>query len=321
MTSLILQPSGNQFGRAHYVDTIENPVPLEKCLPFLSTEITDELRKAHPSGSAAMWGVTPGAKMVNRNKWEKIQIGDLALFSRDGGIKATAVVAAKFHSKRLAESNWGTDQDGDTWEYMYSLDEVRNVDIPYADFNRTVGYKENFVIQGFNVLDSGKSTLFLDRYDLWSERHVPEIPEEEFTTALTGLDGELDQRVQGWRRTEQSKARNRLLRGATQATCVLCNRLMSSEFLIAAHIKRRTDCDDAEKRDIDNNMMLACKFGCDDLFEKGYTSVDQLGNVHLSKNLTDLVALAHSKILVKALSVTGNQGKYFDWHFANRFQK
>ena len=321
MTSLILQPSGNQFGRAHYVDTIENPVPLEKCIPFLSAEIADELRKAHPSGFAAMWGVTPGAKMVNRNKWEKIQVGDLALFSRDGGIKATAVVAAKFHSKKLSESNWGTDLDGDTWEYMYSLDEVRNVDIPYSDFNRTVGYKENFVIQGFNVLDSEKSAMFLDRYDLWSERHVPEIPEEEFNSALTGLDGELDQKVQGWRRTEQSKARNRLLKGMTQATCVFCNRLMSSEFIIAAHIKRRSDCDDLEKRDIDNNMMLACKFGCDDLFEKGYISVDSTGRVTPSEKLNDKVALAHLTILVDAIAFKGTQAKYFEWHYANRFLK
>ena len=197
MTSLILQPSGNQFGREHYVDTIENLVPLARCESRLSKSAFQELQNAHPSGSAAMWGVTPGSKNVNRNKWEKIQVGDLALFSRDGGIKATAIVTAKFHSPKLAVELWERDSDGDTWEYMYALDEVRNVDIPYPEFNAIVGYKDNYIIQGFNVLDSEKSIKFLDRFEFWSEKHVPEISEKEFDEALTGLDGELDQKVQG----------------------------------------------------------------------------------------------------------------------------
>ena len=140
MTSLILQPSGNQFGREHYVDTIENPVPLTRCESLLSKSAFQELQNAHPSGSAALWGVTPGSNNVNRNKWEKIQVGDLALFSRDGGIKATAIVTAKFHSPRLAVDLWDRNADGDTWEYMYALDEIRTVEIPYSEFNAIVGY-------------------------------------------------------------------------------------------------------------------------------------------------------------------------------------
>ena len=320
MTSLILQPSGNQFGRAHYVDTIENPVSLAKCKSDLSPEIFKALEKAHPSGVAAMWGVTPGAKFVNRNKWERISVGDVALFARDGGIKATAVVASKFHSKVLAKNSWGVDEDGDTWEFMYTLDEVRNIDISYLEFNKIIGYKENYVIQGFNVLDPEKSALFLDRYELWSERHVPEVPEEQFIQSLIGLDGELDQKVQGWRRTEQSKARNRLLKGLTQGECLFCGRRMSSEFLIAAHIKRRSDCSDSEKRDIDNNMMLACRFGCDDLFEKGYISLSQTGEILVSAKLKDATALEHTKLLTKRVIKFGMaQGAYFNWHHQNRF--
>ena len=320
MTSLILQPSGNQFGRAHYVDTIENPVALSKCKTDLSLEIFMELEKVHPSGFAAMWGVTPGASFVNRNKWERIQIGDVALFARDGGIKATAVVASKFHSKALAKNSWGVDADGFTWEYMYSLDEVRTVDISYLEFNRIVGYKENYVIQGFNVLDPERSTLFLDRYKLWSERHVPTVPEEQFAQALSGLDGELDQKVQGWRRVEQSKARNRLLRGLTLGECFFCGRQMSAEFLIAAHIKRRSDCNDFEKRDIDNNMMLACRFGCDDLFEKGYITINSFGEITMSPKLMDATALAYTQLLVnKQIKISIAGAVYFKWHQENRF--
>lgn len=301
------------------MDTIENLVPLTRCESRLSKSVFQQLQDAHPSGSAAMWGVTPGSNNVNRNKWERIQVGDLALFARNGGIRATAIVTAKFHSPKLAVELWDRDADGDTWEYMYALDEVRNVDIPYSEFNAIVGYKDNYIVQGFNVLDSEKSTKFLDRYELWSEKHIPEVSEKEFDEALTGLDGELDKKVQGWRRTEQSKARSQLLRGATTGTCIFCTRKMSAEFLIAAHIKRRADCTDAEKRDIDNNMMLACKFGCDDLFEKGYISVAGEGHVVVSSKLVDKVAREHLDIVVKKVEKKRDQAIYFEWHFDKRF--
>jgi len=319
MTSIILQPYGDKIAREHYADSVEVLVALTRCESRVSKSVFQQLQNAHPSGSAALWGVTPGTNNVNRNKWEKIQVGDLALFSRDGGIKATAIVTAKFHSPRLAVELWDRDADGDTWEYMYALDEVRNVDIAYPEFNAIVGYKDNYIIQGFNVLDSEKSIKFLDRFEYWSETHVPEITELAFNEALTGLDGELDQKVQGWRRTEQSKARNRLLRGATTGTCLFCNRKINAEFLIAAHIKRRADCNNAEKRDIDNNMMLACKFGCDDLFEKGCISVDEEGHVVVSSKLVDKVAREHSNVVVKKIERKKEQAIYLEWHFEERF--
>jgi hypothetical protein len=43
---------------------------------------------------------------------------------------------------------WGSDQDA-TWEYMYLMDEVREVDIPRSLAMRKLGYNENFVPRGF----------------------------------------------------------------------------------------------------------------------------------------------------------------------------
>lgn len=202
---------------------------------------------------------------------------------------------------------------------MYSLDEIRALDISYEEFNLIVGYKANNVIQGFTVMDEEKSSLLLDHFALRSERHLDEVPEEEFEDAIINLDGELDRKATGWHRKEQAMGRKRLLKGKPSGVCQLCNREMKSEFLIAAHIKRRSECNDSEKRDLDGVMMLACKFGCDYLFEVGLISVDN-GILVASKALNDNVANSYLINFVGTqINVRDKQRQYFDWHFAKRF--
>ena len=43
---------------------------------------------------------------------------------------------------------------------MYSIVEGTEIDIPQSFINKSLGYKENFVVQGFQVLDHEKFTSF-----------------------------------------------------------------------------------------------------------------------------------------------------------------
>jgi hypothetical protein len=319
MTFVILQPAGNQGGREHYVDTVENLVDIKSCAPYLAPQDQEILTIAHPDGKAGMWGVVPGKNDVNVGKWNRISVGDVVLFAADKKITSSAVVASKFTSERLAKHLWDVNSEGVTWKYMYSLDEIRLLDITYEEFNEIVGYKSNNVIQGFTVMDEDKSSLFLDHFALRSERHLDEVAPAEFEEAIINLDGELDRKAAGWHRKEQAMGRKRLLKGKTRGTCQLCGREMKSEFLIAAHIKRRSECEDHEKRDLDGVMMLACKFGCDYLFEVGFIGVNG-GKLLVSPALQDQVAIQYSeKIKGRAVSVSEKQSKYFEWHYEKRF--
>lgn len=161
MTLVILQPAGNQGGREHYVDTVENLVEISSCSSFVAPQVQRLLETAHPSGFAGMWGVVPGQKDVNVGKWNRISVGDVVLFAADKKITSSAVVASKFTSERLAKQLWGLNPNGETWKYMYSLDEIRTLDISYEEFNEIVGYKSNNVIQGFTVMDEEKVHYFL----------------------------------------------------------------------------------------------------------------------------------------------------------------
>jgi hypothetical protein len=321
MSLVVLQPAGNQGGREHYVDTIENLVDISSCSPFVAPQVQRMLEISHPSGFAGMWGVVPGQKDVNIGKWNRISVGDVVLFAADKKIRSSAVVAAKFTSERLAKHLWGLNPDGVTWKYMYSLDEIRPLDISYEEFNEIVGYKSNNVIQGFTVMDVEKSSLFLDHFALHSERHLDDVAPAEFEEAIINLDGELDRKAAGWHRKEQAMGRKRLLKGKTSGMCQLCGREMKSEFLIAAHIKRRSECEDHEKRDLDGVMMLACKFGCDFLFEVGFIGVNA-GKLLISPRLEDLVALEYvAKIKDRSVQVSEKQTKYFECHMEKRFLK
>ena len=74
-------------------------------------------------------------------------------------------------------------------------------------------------------------------------------------------------------RKEQAFLRAFHANGRLNAQCVLCGQEYPLEFLVAAHIKKRSECSNIEKLDYENVAALMCKAGCDDLFEKGYIYV------------------------------------------------
>ena len=76
-------------------------------------------------------------------------------------------------------------------------------------------------------------------------------------------------------RKEQAFLRVHISGGRPQAMCVLCQNEYPLEFLVAAHIKKKSECSKSEKLDFDNIAALMCKAGCDDMFEKGYVFVSE----------------------------------------------
>jgi len=322
MSRVILQPAGNQGGREHYVNTVESLVKIIDCEPYFGPSEFQRLQDSNPTGEAGMWGVVAGKGEVNVSKWKKISVGDLVLFAADKKIHSSGVVSQKFISENLAKHLWGLNSDGVAWKYMYSLDEIKTLNISYEEFNRIVGYKSNNIIQGFTVMDEEKSSAFLDHFALRSDRHFEEVSDEEFEEAIQGLDGDLDRKATGWHRKEQSKGRKRLLKNRAEGACQICGRVMLADFLIAAHIKRRTDCTDDEKRDLDGVLMLACKFGCDYLYEVGYIGVNSAKRLVISPRLKDQAALSYlSTIRDRLIPGSEKQEQYFVWHFKNRFLK
>jgi hypothetical protein len=320
MVQIVLQPSADANAQAHYEDTIHRPVKLSDVKTKIPTQTTKHLKSLFPSGKVPMWGVTPGKTGSNQGKWEKMELGALVLFSANKKIYGCGVVAAKFNSKALAKHLWGVDPNGSTWEYMYALAEVRSLDIPYREFNKAVGYKLNNVIQGFNVLDEAKSAAFMDTFDLHGQRLEWPANPDDVRRAIKEFEV-LDRKFQAVQRIEQSALREHLLQGRKSGECLLCGRTFHAHFLVAAHIKKRSECTDSQKRDLHNIGMLNCKFGCDELYERGYVSVNGSGKIAKSSKLVGAVERKYmQKTIRDSVRVNKTQKLYFAWHYSNQFK-
>lgn len=78
--------------------------------------------------------------------------------------------------------------------------------------------------------------------------------------------------VEAKRRTEQKLLRRWLFDGKKEERCALCKRFFMVSELVAAHKKRRTLCNPAERRDPDIVMPL-CDLGCDFVYEQRHVVV------------------------------------------------
>ena len=315
MSNVILQPSGSASAREHYVDTVINPVSLDKIRPHISANDYNKLIEIYPSGDCMIWGVTPSK--LNINKWKRIKIGDITLFSSSGKIYSSGVTTYKLHSKSLAEKLWGYNEKGETWEYVYFVDEVKSLDIPYIAFNKVVGYADNYVIQGFNILDDEKSIKVINGFDLESDIYSEDVTYDDFIEITKQLEiAETDELTKGYRRKEQTFLRQNLFGRRTIFVCSCCGVKYPISFLVTAHIKKRSLCNTSERLDT-NIVMPLCKFGCDDLFEKGYISVKDGRFIELPKTpVTEELDLYISKLKDNVCDYySDDTKKYFEWHF------
>jgi hypothetical protein len=141
----------------------------------------------------------------------------------------------------------------------------------------------------------------------------PMVSEQEYSSILKRLDT-LDARHEAWFRKEQSYWRDKLFGRTTKLRCGLCRKEYPADLLVTAHIKRRANCSKVEKMDM-SNILPMCKFGCDDLFEKGYVSVcDGRIEANRRKPMTSVVA-AYIRSLagLKCEYWNKTSAQYFAW--------
>jgi len=110
------------------------------------------------------WGNKPNSK----SRWDKIELGDYILFYANRSITSYSKIIFKSHNPKLAEEIWGwtKTESGEEvlWEYLYFFERPTPVKIPFKNLINLAGYKENYVIQGFTVLNQNGTDKILNRY-------------------------------------------------------------------------------------------------------------------------------------------------------------
>lgn len=131
----------------------------------------------------------------------------------------------------------------------------------------------------------------------------------------------LDRMVAAVRRVEQAELRKLAVGSGDTGRCAFCDHLFPMRYLVAVHIKPRSQCTDDERRDLRNIAIAACSFGCDMLFESGYITVDEEGWIRTAK-ATPSGRFADHVNLIGTLRCSAHRPEtepYFAWHRANRF--
>lgn len=140
----------------------------------------------------------------------------------------------------------------------------------------------------------------------------------EFEEIEKNLDAyeELDQQRVVLVRREQSFLRQYLFGENEMGACAICGNELPVFLLVAAHIKLRAKCSDAERRDYANNVVPMCLLGCDALFERGLIIVED-GKVRvrlhnkIGENLDRFLRQLEGR-LTSAWKI--GRVHYFNWH-------
>jgi hypothetical protein len=154
--SVVIQPAGSSASREHYLDTVESLVNISQYQELIGNTFLD-LQRVSKNGKTALWGVTPGTNDANVSKYKKLVPGDLVVFTREKKVFASAQITHLFRNKKFAEELWGKDNKNQTWEYMYSLDNIEKLNLTYRELQKAIGSKTGDNFMGFRVLNSNKS--------------------------------------------------------------------------------------------------------------------------------------------------------------------
>jgi hypothetical protein len=281
---------------------------LTELRPHLSDQEHLVLLRASPDGRIFMRGVEPGADRKNVTRWRKIEMGDIALIAWDGYVRGMGEVVLRTQNPELAALRGGSAGH----QYLYFLRHVEPLEIAYTALNRVLGFKEGNNFQRFTVMTEAQSKSAIGC--LREIRPLAAALVRPFS-----VDYQMPEDLDGWqetvRRLEQSRLRRVLLGGQDEGKCALCGRVFPIGFLVAAHIKKRSLCSDAEKRDVRGNIMPACRLGCDELFERGYLRVEN-GRMRCSSRKPMSGAIRDYLAPLEGTTVEGWQthAKYFEWH-------
>ena len=207
-------------------------------------------------------------------------------------------------------------------EVQDALDQLRNRGSVVCSPSE-VGYRSAFIGAVLQAIPGASAALDPPTVSLTAPATDMVAPADAGTN-LVIHQGPLDIPVTRNVRAEQPALRRTLIGNKSHARCALCGEEMPVDLLIAAHIKQRSLCNDSEKLDLLNIGMLACKLGCDDLYELGYISVDAAGTVITVEPSEKLHGTLVAGLIARlqgspCLAFTAANAHYYQWHRDSKF--
>lgn len=247
----------------------------------------DQTRSAIAEGTLWTCLTKDGAGIPGRTRIKQLEVGDVVFNYAGGSVCAVSRVIAEWVTAPRPSNHPGRDGDPDVGWLVRTEPIATGLSLGWQEVKEllvSIGSPGPFDNDGMpgqryiSVITDQEGPLLLERLGITVE--APETPPagRPSVDALWDL-GETDAVTIGRRRREQARLREYLLGRRATASCDICGRELPAALLVAAHIVRRADLDEEQRKDFASIAMLACSLGCDDLFELGYIVVDEAGIV------------------------------------------
>src|SRR5829696_5503689 len=173
MPQIFVFTAGNPEARQHLADSIQNPVDDAVVFGNFDEAHHEELERIRGEGRGFYaWGAVPGIR--NIPTWEQMERGDFILCVYDGAYHYVARLLGKYDNPECAVAIWGTNDEGQTWRYMYFLTEPIEVNQPLHEFE---GYLHS-KYQGFTRISNERLDEIEEDFET-IEGFVQEILEYE----------------------------------------------------------------------------------------------------------------------------------------------
>jgi hypothetical protein len=162
---LLYMPPNNSEAMTHYRDTIQQRVAFDRIGRFVSRETAGRLREIFGTRPIAVWGSQDSK--ANRAKFEKMQEGDDLLIVEGPNIKLMGKVALKVVNPDISRELWKNISQKETsgWNLIYFIANPLEINVPFVEFCRLFGYKDNFNLRGFTIISDERVGAFYERYD------------------------------------------------------------------------------------------------------------------------------------------------------------
>jgi hypothetical protein len=152
--NIVLQPVGGIDAVNHYESTVENCVKFEQIFPLVKDYVKQQLTLIYPNKECQIWGVTSGKRDINVTKFNKLKEHDVVLFINETGVFESGQITFLDRNTNLAKKLWGLDRNGQTWENIYYLTNLKRNVINYIELNTLLKRQFNARVQGFTVIDA-----------------------------------------------------------------------------------------------------------------------------------------------------------------------
>lgn len=154
MTAVALQQVSSDYAKANAKRTLERAIDLKYLLPDCNDKQRLEVTQHIRTPTVFVWG----SKIERYHQQWKVRSRQcVMLFRRGTSVVKAGVVVVRIQNHVLAEKLWGTDREGETWDFIYLFEVLRDVMIRASEINAILGYQVNSHWQGLVIVDDDNS--------------------------------------------------------------------------------------------------------------------------------------------------------------------